>query len=273
MRRMGLAALVAAIALGAALQGGAAPVSPVVNGEFEIAAPAPVRDAVCAVAGDTSVNVLPPDQNPHVPDPTTPGAELPWPWLVSIAPCEQGVMKALHWSSSRVTQFADYDGDGDREAQIDGSRPVDPLIGASHNFWQAYPSPHQAFTADFDALRFRVESGTVPPGALVQISLSSVPFSDVSPFVGLFIDCFLTFTNLSPTGGVVSRDPVTATFSAAWSGCSDEAGAWAAADDAGRRAILATMRIVQHSFWQFQTGAPVVLDGVDLEGAKTIAGI
>lgn len=196
---------------------------------------------------------------------------MPWPWLVSLAPCEAGAFKAVHWSSSAVTQFADWDGDGDREAKIDGSLPSDPLIGAAHNFWQAFPSPHQAFTANFDALSFRVEDGAIPAGAYVQISLSSVPFSDVSPFVGIFIDCFLTFPNLAPDGaGLVSVDPTTATFTAAWSGCDDEAAAWQAADEDGRRAILATMRIVQHSYWGFQTGAPVQLDGVELVGAKLL---
>lgn len=277
MRRMGFAALVAAIAFGAAVQGGAVPVGPVVNGEFEIAAPAPVKDAACAVAGDTTINVLPPDQNPHVQDPTDPNEELPWPWLASVTPCEAGAMKALHWSTSRVTQFGDYDGDGNREAKIDGSVTLPPgdQIGKSHNFWQAYPSPHQAYSADFQALRFRVEAGAIPPGASVQISLSSVPLSDVSPFVVIFIDCFLTFQNLTPSGSLnrVEADPVTATFSSAWDGCDDEAAAWSAADDAGKRALLGRMRIVQLSFWQFQTGAPVTLDGVELYQAKTIAGI
>lgn len=242
-----------------AVPASAAPLGPVVNGEFEIVAPG--QDEVCLVTGDTHVDVLPPDQNP---DPS-----LPWPWLVRVSPCGAGAFKALHWSSSNVTEFGDFDGDGDREARVDGSVESDPLLGNAHNFWQAFPSPHQAYTADFDALRFRVEGGSIPQGAYVQISLSQTPLDEQTPWLVIFIDCFLTFTGLAAdASGEVSVDPTTASFQKAWSGCADTETAWNSAGPVARREILNRHRIVQVSFWGFQTGAPLLIDGVDLSNAK-----
>jgi hypothetical protein len=265
--------VLALVVMPAALPGHAAPVGAIVNGEFEIAVEA-AKEPVCGVFGDTAINILPPEADPGIPDPTSPGDNLPWPWLVSVTPCEAGVLKAAQWSSSGVTQFGDLDGDEDREASIDGSRPVDPFIGSAHNMWQSYANPQQAFTANFDALQFRVEDGAIPPGAYVQISLSASPLETVSPYVGIFLDCFLTFTNLTPNGaGLVSVDPVDAQFASAYTDCDAAAAEWNASGAAGRREVLSRLRLVQTSFWGFETGAPVVLDGVDLVGSKTILGI
>lgn len=257
----------------AAVPGQAAPVGPVVNGEFEIAVEA-AKAPMCAAFGDTAVNVLPPDADPHIPDPLAPGDDVEWPWLVSMAPCEAGLVKAAQWSSSRVTQFGDVSGDGDREAVIDGSIPADPFLGADHNFWQSYANPQQAYSGNFDALQFRLEGGEIPAGAYVQISLSATPLETVSPWVGVFFDCSLTFTNLTPNeAGVVSVDPATAAFASVYVDCEDAAAAWASASTTGRHTILSRLRIVQLSFWSFQTGDPLVLDGVELVNGRTIVGI
>lgn len=252
-RRVATAAFLVAALAGSTVR--AAPVGPVVNGEFELFAPG--KDVSCAAFGDTSVQVLPP----------------PGPWIISVAPCEQGIFKAAQWSSSGVTQFGDWNGDGDREASIDGTRPVDPSIGKAHNFWQAFPNPQQAYTADFEALRFRVEDGSIPAGAMVQISLSRTPLEEPSPWVGIYLECSLTFPMTAGATGPVSADPLSATFASSYSDCDGTAAAYAAADAAGKRAILGRLRIVQLSFWGFQTGAPVLLDGVELAGAKILGTI
>lgn len=240
----------------------APPVAPVVNGEFELAAGA-AQPVMCTLFGSGYVNVF------------EPGNPFGLPWLVALSPCNQGAVKAAHWSGGAVTQYGDWDSDGDREAKVQVG-VTDSVIGESHNFWQAYPSPHQAWVADFDALRFRLEGGTIPPGALVQFSLSSVPLSDASPFVVLFIDCFLTLPSslFADDGtGQITVNPADGAFSAAWPGCDDEKALWdAAADEAARRAVLAKLRIVQHSYWNFQSGsADVFLDGIELTGSRSVA--
>lgn len=254
MRRKSLACFAVLAAVVSTVPGRAAPVGPVVNGGFEIAAPG--KQVACDTVGsDTWIDVLPNHD----------------PWLARVHPCEAGAVKAAQWSSSRVTQFGDVDEDGDREALIDGSLPADEGIGSSHNFWQAYPNPHQAYTADFDALRFRVEAGTIPPGAIVQLSLSTSPLAAPSPFVGIFLNCSLTFSRLTPdTGGLVSADPVEASFASRHVDCDASAAAWAAGGEDERRAALGTLRIVQVSFWGFEAGSPVVLDDVEIAGARTV---
>lgn len=260
-------------ALAAAVPSQAAPVGPVVNGEFEVAA-SQLKDPACALFGDAALNLLPPDYDPHVPDPLAPGDFVEWPWLVSLAPCEAGIAKAAQWSTSRVTQFADDDGDGDREAIIDGRIEPDPFVGADHNFWQSWASPHQAYWGDFDALRFRVEAGTIPAGASVQISYSATPFQAASPWAGVFIDCSLTFRTLTPVGGLVSVDPTTADFRSEYADCNAAKSAWdAAGPGVARHSILRRLRIVQLSFWRFQTGDPIRIDGVELFNGKTVAGV
>jgi hypothetical protein len=226
------------------------------------------------VFGDTTVNVLPPDQDPGIADPTAPGATI-WPWLISVVPCEVGLVKAAQWSTSNVTQFGDVDADNDREAVIDGSIPSNPFLGAEHNMWQSYLNPQQAYAANFDAMQFRLEDGTIPAGAFVQVSLSTSPLETATAAPGVFIDCTLTFTGLTPNGsGLVSVDPVTAEFQSVYSDCESAAAGWASASTTGRRAILGRLRLIQLSFWGFQAGSlPVVIDGVDLAGSKTIAGV
>ncbi|MGH7860137.1 MAG: hypothetical protein ACREQY_22655, partial [Candidatus Binatia bacterium] len=167
----------------------------------------------------------------------------------------------------------DYDGDGDREVQVSPG-VADPVVGANHNFWQAYPNPQQLFTTNFDALEFRVEDGTIPASAFVQISMSTTPLETQHPFVGIFIECSLTFRSsllVPDAAGTVSVDPVTADFSSRDVRCDAAKAAWnAATTDDDRRAVLGRLRIVQTSFWNFNTGAsPVRLDGVSLTGATT----
>jgi hypothetical protein len=238
------------------------PVGPVLNGGFELAA-YPARGPLCEVFGPTYINVF------------EPGNPLGLPWLASVSPCHAGAVKALGWSSGMTSDVGDFDADGDREVRfLPGV--VDPQLG-SHNLWQAYPNPHQAWVADFTELRFRVEGGAVPPGALVQVSLSETPLSDASPWVGIFIDCFLTFLNVASqvgAGGVVMLDPVEdAVFSPGWSGCDDEAAAFNApgATPADKLAVLSKLRFVQHSYWHFASGpAPVTIDDVEIVGARTV---
>ncbi|HEX9711564.1 MAG TPA: hypothetical protein VGB52_03300 [Actinomycetota bacterium] len=241
-------------ALLAAVPGTAAPVGPIVNGSFELAAPG--KAEICSTAGEGTWVDVTPNRDP---------------WLARVHPCEAGAVKALHWSTSSVTQYGDFDGDGDREASIDGSRPSFEGIGAGHNMWQAYPSPHQAFTGNFDAFRFSVESGEIPRSAAVVLSFSTSPLDTPSPFVGVYFNCDLTFGSLeSDEDGQVSVDPASGNFRSRHSDCDAAATAWTSADEAGRRSILGRLRIVQVSFWGFETGDPLLLDDVEIAGARTV---
>jgi hypothetical protein len=236
------------------------PVAPVLNGEFELGA-FPLKEAMCLVFGDAVINVF------------EPGNPAGLPWLAAVKPCEAGAVKALGWTSSELVQFSDREGDGDREAVI-ANGPPDAALG-NHNMWQSYLDPQQVYTGAFDALSFRVESGAIPAGASVIVSFSSVPFSDVAPWVVIYVDCALRFpaSQLVPdASGVVRLDPTDGVFTSYWTGCDDELAAWnAATAEEGKRAVLDELRLVQHSYWNFNTGtAPVVLDGVAIEGARTI---
>lgn len=236
-------------------------VSAVFNGGFDLGL-FPAQQAACLVFGDSAINVF------------QPGNPLDLPWLVSVTPCQAGAVKALGWSSSSLVQFPLREGDlVDHEARF-ANGPDDPALG-SHNLWQAYPNPHQAFTGNFDALTFRVEAGQIPADAFVMISLSETPLSDVTPWVGLYVDCYLYFpaSLLVPdANGVVRVSPADAYFGSYWEGCADELAAWnGASTEAGKRAVLDKLRIVQHSYWAFNHGsAPVVLDDIDLAGSRTV---
>lgn len=233
--------------------GSVAPQGAVLNGGFDLVDD-PSYDTKCFVFGDGYVNVF------------EPGSGLPW--LVATRPCSH---KATAWSNSAATDFIAQEG-LDRAARVTPGA-TDPVVGANHNLWQTYNNPHQAYTTDFEALRFDIEEGDFPTGALVQISLSNTPLNETSPWVGIFIDCSLTFRNTAFTqdGVTFSADPVDASFASRWEGCDSTEAAWDAADEDGKRDILGKLRIVQLSFWAFNTGsAPVVIDNVELAGAKTV---
>ena len=260
----------AIIAWAVAVPGGAAPVGPVVNGDFELVVP--VKQQMCDTFGDGAINVLDPDDDPDLEDPTDPDSDLPWPWLVSLTACESGAVKALHWSSSRVSQWSDVDGDGDREVVIDGSvaLPPDDSIGKSHNFWQAYPSPHQAYSANFGSLTYRVEDGVIPSSARVHLVLSTTPGEVPAPWFGIFFNCQLIIRDMAPDeNGLVTIDPVDGTLISNDPDCDVLAAAWDSASDQTRRTILGRTRIVQLSFWNFNSpDATVTLDDVSINDSR-----
>jgi hypothetical protein len=196
----------------------------------------------------------------------------------------------IHWShqddNTRFGHFGDQP--QERSARIDADTSA-----SNHNLWQAWPSPFQAYTGDFDALTFQVKAGTlenIDPAnggqGRVVLSFSATPLQQQSPWVLLFLDCDLTFTQhqifqaaqavegttrdyfvtLDPTEGVLrSRfDP----------SCLEAEQAWDAADPGSddRREILGKLRMVQLSFWNYNRGpGPVVLDHVSIQGASTFA--
>lgn len=232
----------------------------VFNGGFEIAAHH-VRPTVCEVFGEGDIRVFEPD-NP---------ADLPW--VLSVNPCHSSSLKATSWSSGRTVDVDDFDNDGDRETRFIAG-PNDPVLG-NHNLWQAYPNPHQAYVANFTALEFDVESGSVPAGAVVRLSLSTTPLTNPTPWVGLFVECNLVFRSaqLQPDAdGRVSVDPTEGSLSSAYVDCNDAAAAWQGASADERREILDGLRLVQHSYWNWNSGSEdVVIDNVSMVGSRTAA--
>lgn len=194
--------------------------------------------------------------------------------VVWLNPVRTAQDDAVHWSrGDDNTAFGSaHDGDPiDREVRIGANASA-----SGHNLWQAWPSPHQAYTASFDALTFRVESGEIPSSAAVKISLSATPAEEVTPWALLFLDCDITFTadqlRSSMVEGTVRADPVDAVLRSRHETCQDAKQAWDDADAAKRREILGRLRMVQLSFWGFNKGeTDVVLDGVALEGTSTAA--
>lgn len=229
---------------------GLVPAGPVLNGGFELAVAG--AQELCDTAGDQEINLI----------------------VVIIDTCSPGAMKAVHWSSEDGMVFGDsgLDGDGDREAIINAGSGV-----SNHNFWQAWPSPHQAYTANFDEYRFKLESGSIPAAANIQVGLSLSPLFVQHPFVLVFWEGAVMFTGsqmVPDAGGVVHLDPVTqgqVICPADYDPCLDFQSQFnAAATAAGRRALLGETRVVQDSFWNFNLGSgTVVIDDVAIVGATT----
>lgn len=195
--------------------------------------------------------------------------------VVWFNPVETAREDAVHWSQADGnTQFAaDFDDDEfDREVKIGANASA-----SGHNLWQAWPSPHQAYSGSFDDLTFRVEDGEIPSSASVKVSLSATPSETVHQYVLLWLDCDLTFTaeqlTSSKVGDTVQADPADAIFRSRDDSCDAAKQAWdGASSDEERRDVLGRLRIVQLSFWGFNRGSQdVVLDGVGLEGTTTPA--
>lgn len=172
--------------------------------------------------------------------------------------------EAIHWSGHEDDVVADLDGDGDREIQIaKGS--------GHHNIWQAWNSPHQAYTGDFEALAFAVEDGQVADNARVVISMSATPLQTQSPWVGLYYDCQLSFSADQFQTGTNSIAPTEGSLSSASPDCEDAVEAWNEGDDEDKAEVLGRLRIGQLSFWGFENvdteDDEIVLDDISLAGA------
>lgn len=177
---------------------------------------------------------------------------------------------AIHWSfQDDNTGFGDFE--GDREARIGAN-----LSASTHNLWQAWPSPHQAYSGSFDHLSLRVEHGQVPSSAVIQLSFSATPLESQHHWVLLFLDCQLTFRAgqlLPGENGVIQADPTQAHFRSRYKTCDPAEEDWNNAETPEeRRLILGRLRIVQLSFWNFNRGADdVIFDGIGLKGTTTAA--
>lgn len=315
------AALVGAV-LPAVGAGGAAPVNPILNGEFELSTPRAVFDQLTGTPADECIGIghqvfygedtpqaglvgaaaatlagndTARDENVsqtmgyansseslqdqallqsgygHCVWSQEEGYDLAW-----INPVEKTRDEAVAWSAEpdddeRTVSFGDFQGDGDREAMF-----VQKPNGSGHNMWQSWLSQNQAFTADFDALEFDVESGTIPSNAKIQVSLSATPWNNQTKELVVYRDCALNFRggDLASTleDGRVSMPPVDAGFSHTDDpDCIDLADQWENGTDEERRDILGRLRIVQFSFWGFQNEGPLVVDDVALTQTPTAA--
>lgn len=200
------------------------------------------------------------------------GKDIAW-----INPVRLAGDDAVHWSGHDDDKVADVDGDGDREIAI-------PADAGHHNFWQAWPSPFQAFTGNFEALEFDVEDGSVSDNTLVQVSFSATPMDNQTTELVLFRDCAINFPGTlinanTDSEGHVAVPPTEAGFTSTGDEhCEDLAAAWQDADDEERRDILGRLRVVQLSFWGFERapedagcGCTVQLDNIALSHATTVA--
>lgn len=166
------------------------------------------------------------------------------------------------------------DDPADREAVI-----VPDASASNHNLWQAFPSKHQAFTPNADALSFRIEAGDIPDHAEVRLTLTTTLPDD--PSFTAYNDCHLVFgaqqlqAALAATSdGSVHADPTGAAFDDRTPVCDDLDQAWDQADDeADKRAVLAQTRITMLSFWSWnlETTERTVIDDVRLPGASLAA--
>lgn len=189
-----------------------------------------------------------------------------------------GADPAAQWSGHDDDHVGDLDGDGDREIGI--------IAGSSgHNLWQSIVQPFQAFTANAEAFEFDVEAGEIE--GMVRLALSATPLEAQSPFVGLWFDCMLSFPtsllleNLDEDGHV-SVDPIDGTFTSRSGDCDSAKADWDTAQESGDeetlRNTLGRLRLVQMSFWGFQTAdvdpacdCSIQIDNVSFTHASTVA--
>ena len=193
--------------------------------------------------------------------------------LAQINPARKIMSGGASWSSDPGTTYRDFSGDGDIEAII----PVQPEEH-SHNLWQSTATTTIAWSADFDAFRFVLESGTIPPPANIQLGLALTPSYQQSPWLAGFWEGAVLFrsNDLVPSGdGTVSVHPIDQgeiICPAGYTPCLAFKADYDAADVAGKHTLLGQVRIVQTSFWSFHNaGGPVVLDNVAIVGGKTMA--
>lgn len=233
--------------------------SAVVNGDFELAA-FQARPAACLLFGDGYVNVF------------QPGNPYGLPWLFAISPCHSSYVTALGWSHGAGAVYDDFDGDEDREAKILPGM-VDPQTG-SHNMWQAYTAPHQAWMAG-ESYEFRVEQGTIPAGAATILYLSKSPHTTPNAFMFVQIECGLVLpsTLMTPDAdGLVHMHTTDGDLVPVLPSCNGLAAEWPGATHERRHEILDGLRLVQNSFVNFNAGTEaVVIDDVAMYGAETVA--
>jgi hypothetical protein len=198
------------------------------------------------------------------------GTDVAW-----LNPVETAGDEAVQWSGHGDDRVGDLDEDGDREIGIAAD-------GDHHNLWQAWPSPFQAFTANFEALEFDVEAGALDDDASVKVSLSTNPLEAQTDRVLLFLDCDLTFTGealeATTDDGRVSMSPTDAIFRSRSDNCDDAEATWEGANEEERAELLGRLRVVQLSFWGFEDapedpdcGCAAQIDDVALSHATSVA--
>ncbi len=195
-----------------------------------------------------------------------------------------GNEKAPGWSntgndnSPTTAGFYHDDDPFDREVRIVADSSLD-----NHNMWQSF-GPSNAFTANFEALEFDVEAGSIPSSANVQLALSATPLERQNGETVAFFGCQLNFREAAlvpDDDGHVRVDPTIADtagttgvqfFDRGGDDCDDIHGAWDDATTQERREMLGRLSIVQISFKNFNRGADdMLLDNIALTSATTVA--
>ncbi len=200
--------------------------------------------------------------------------------IVWLTPKERIDQPAMWSVSFRIpsTEFGyNFDDDPfDREARF---IPDPDLL--NHNLWQSYVGQPGVYTANFEALELTLEAGEVPSSAIVRVSLSGTPLDSQSPYLAGYQDCILTFGSevLVPgEDGRISADPLDAALrndpGDTTQYCAEAVDTFndGSATEEEKRDALGRLRLVQISFWNWNTGEDaVVIDDVAMPGATLFA--
>ncbi|MFA5862312.1 MAG: hypothetical protein WDA16_11525, partial [Candidatus Thermoplasmatota archaeon] len=171
-------------------------------------------------------------------------------------------------------KFYDFDGNGELDAVLP------PTGSSTQNMWQSLLPPLQIPSGDFDSFEFTVESGALSAYSNIQVGFSTSPLFSQNPWVVAFWDGAIMFpqSNMLPdSNGRVRLEPVAQgdIICPDYQPCLDFKENYTAADDAGKHALLAELRIIQVGFWSFNLGntEPVVLDDVAIVGSRMIGDV
>jgi hypothetical protein len=200
--------------------------------------------------------------------------------LVGVGPVEE----TAYWYTGPDSNahVSDVNGDGDREAVIEGAGDNVPV----RDLFQVAAPPLQTATLDFDSVGFSIEAGSIAPGANIRLGFALTPLYEAHPYALVFNEGSLVFparAMVPDASGRVTIDSLAGSIDCpvdqegrAWMPCEHFRSEFNAAsgDGAAQRSLLGRARIVEVDLGGFAglpAGERIVIDDIELAGDRSVA--